>query len=341
MNREDARRYGAELAFDEQQIAEENQNATLTMWVGIGSILSLLLTCFLGSLFRTVNVTIPALAAACVLLLASVLIYFLAGKRDERWYLVCSLLNHGGIGFAVLVLLRTLGLELGLLQLVLSGVPAAAILVGVVIFFVSGEGQNRRLFLYGGLGALVLLFGFAALRYLGEAAAFWLCMGVCALLSCAGLGALLWTNAGVFGRSAYKALAVSSFSVYLLALAAAAAALVVMGSGSGSSSKSKSKSKGSGSAKGGGGSGSSFLGELLAPRTRTSNYRVRHTGYYPYWLWYYTPYTRYSAINRMQGVSEAEKDGLRRSYRIRRLIGLGLVVLVVAAVTVLCVLAGR
>lgn len=339
MNREDARRWGAELAFDEQQIAEENKNATLSMWVGVGSILSLLLTCFLGSLFRTVNVTIPALAAACVLLLASVLIFFLAGKGDERWYLVCSLLNHGGIGFAVLVLLRTLGLELGLLQLVLSGVPAAAILVGVVIFFVSGEGQNRRSFLYGGLGALVLLFGFAALRYQREAAAFWLCMGACALLSCAGLGALLWTNAGVFGRSAYKALAVSSFSVYLLALAAAAAALLVMGSGSGSSSKSKSKSKGS--AKGGGGSGSGFLGELLAPRTRTSSYRVRHSGYYPFWLWYYTPYTRYSAINRMQGVSEAEKDELRRSYRIRRLIGLGLVVLVMAAVIVLCVRAGR
>ena len=61
-----------------------------------------------------------------LVLIVTVVLYFALTKKDERWYVVCSLLNHAGIGLASLILLDVLGLEIRLLQLAMSGLPAAA-----------------------------------------------------------------------------------------------------------------------------------------------------------------------------------------------------------------------
>ncbi len=345
MNREETLRWGAALNPTEQLLAEQNKNATLSMWVGLGSILSLLLTCFIGSLWHSDSNQYGSFVVLLALLLISVALFFLVAKRDERWYLVCCLLNYGGIGMAVLLLIRVLGLEPRPLQTFLSGLPAAAILFGIVSFYVSGAGENRSTLLYCGLGALLLLCGLAVFRYLDENTEFWLCMAVCALLSCAGLGGLIWANGSAEFRSVFKGLAVASFSIYLVILAVAAVALFVMaaGSGSGSGSRSKrSKNSKSGSLDSGGKSGGSgLLGGILNRSGSASPVRRTRSFHYPFWLWYYTPYTRYSVIDRMAGDSELERDRLRRRYRTQRTVMLVVVVLVVAAVIAAAILAGR
>ena len=346
MNAEATVRAPVELQGEEQICAEQNRGAVLTMWIGFGSILCLLLSCLLGSLFRSVfklEITVAILAA---LLLASVLIFFLGGKKDARWYFVCALLNHSGIGLAVLLLLNVLGLEIRLLQLAVSGLPAAAILFGVVMFYIGAYDAGRSKFLYGGLVLLVLICGAALLRCSSEQTEFWLCMAICALLSCAGLGALIWANKEPEQRSIYKGLAVASFSVYLLVLAAAAAAILVMSLGSGSSSNSRSsRSKKSGSGKSGA-SGRSGLGvgsllSGLGTKERSTAFRSRRSFYFPTYLWYYTPMTRYSAIDRMEGLSDADREEERRRYQRRRVIALAVVVLIVLAVIFAAVAAGR
>ena len=350
MNSEETLRYGAQLDRAEQRIAEENRAATLTMWTGIGAILSLMLTCLLGCVWKIGARMELSIAVLAVLLIASVILFFVPAKQDERWYLVCSLLNHAGIGLAVLVLMEYLGLEPRLGNLALSCLPAAAILFGVVMFFVSANGDKRGGWLYGGLAALILICCGALLKFYYDWTEFWLCMAVCALLSCVNLAALLWSVRDPESRSIFQGLAVASFFVYLLLLAAAAVVLLVGAVGAGGSSNNRNRNKnGKGSSQTGGNSGSanrggtgirSLFGGLFATN-RTRTVTRRRTFFYPAYLWYYTPRTRYASIDRMEGVSEAEREAARRRYNTRRIIALVCVGLFVAAVIVLAVLAGR
>lgn len=325
------------LQGHERIVAEQNAGATLAMWTGLGSILCLLLSCFLGSLQLGGGRLEISVAILAVLLIASVILYFLPAKRDERWYLVCSLLNHAGIGLAVLLLLDLLGLEIRLLNLAASGLPAAAILFGTVMFYLSAEERLRGKLLWWGLGVLAAICAAAGLKYYFENTEFWLCTAICALLSCSALGALIWANKDPENRSVYQGLAVGSFSIYLLLLVAAAVALILAASGSGSSNRSSrnkkggllDKLKGSGdSANGGSGS---LLGGLFGVRS-TRGVRRRRGFYFPSYLWYYTPYTRYAAINRMAGMSDPERELARERYRRRRMIMLAVVAVIVVAV---------
>ena len=330
-----------ELQGQEREVALQNRAASLTMWTGLGAILSLLLTCLLGSLRLITDSIAPYVLILGVLLVASVIIFFVPSKKDERWYIVSSLLNHAGIGIAVLFLLQVLGLEIRLMNLVVSGLPAGAILFGAVMFYLGAEEGKRNRLLQGGLVLLVVICLGAVIMYFRESTEFWLCMAVCALLSCAGLGALIWTNANPEGRSIYKALAVSSFSVYLLLLIAAAVALFVAASGSGNSDRNKSRSKKSGSEKGGLFGSGGILGNMFGGVRRTrSTYRVR-TFWFPGYLWYYTPYTRYAAIDRMEGLTMDEREGLRRRYRRCRDVVLAVVAVIVVALIALAILTGR
>lgn len=330
-----------ELQGREREVALQNRAASLTLWISLGAILSLLLTCFLGSFRLLTDRKEPYLLILGVLLIASVIIFFVPSKKDERWLIVSSLLNYAGIGIAVLFLLKVLGLEIRLMNLAVSGLPAGAVLFGAVMFYLGAEEGSRKRLLYGGLVLLVLVSLGAGIMYFRENTEFWLCTAVCALLSCAGLGALLWTNANPEGRSIYKALAVSSFSVYLLLLIAAAVALFVAASGSGSSDRNKSRSKKSDSDKGGIFGSGSILGSIFGGERGTrSGYRVR-TFWFPGYLWYFTPYTRYAAIDRMEGLSMEEREAQRRRYRSQRALVLGVVAVIVIAVIALAVITGR
>lgn len=349
MNRDETLRYGSQLDREEQLIAEENRAATLTMWTGIGAILSLMLTCVLGYFWKIGTRMELSVAVLAVLLIASVILFFIPAKKDERWYLVCSLLNHAGIGLAVLVLMDYLGLELRLGNLLLSCIPAAAILFGVAMFYVSANGDNRSGWLYGGLAALGLICCCSLLKFYYDWTEFWLCMGICALLSCVNFAALLWSVKAPEERSIFKGLAVASFFVYLLLLIAAAAVLILGAAGSGSSNNKNRGKSGKGNSQNSGGIGSaqrgntgirSLFGGLFATN-RTSTVTRRRTFFYPAYLWYYTPRTRYASIDRMEGVSEDERETARRRYNTRRVIALVCVGLFVAAVIVLAVLAGR
>lgn len=343
MKREATEPYtAAALEGYERTVAEQNRAASLTMWSGLGAILCLLLSCCLGS-FRLFSGNLKlSVAIMGVLLIASIILFFVPSKKDERWFIVCSLLNYAGIGLAAQILMNALGLQIRLANLALSGLPAAAILFGVVMFYLGGDENSRAKLLYWGAAALIVIVVAAAIKYFDESSEFWLSTAICALLSCTGLAALIWANAAPEERSIFKGLAVVSFSVYLLLLAAAIVALIVMASGSNSSSnRNKSRSKKSDSDSGGFFGSRGILSSVIGERSTRSVTRTRSHYYFPGYLWYYTPYTRYASIDRMQGMSEAEREAARQRYRRRRTLVLAVVAVIVVAVIVLAMLAGR
>ena len=325
-------------------VTAQNHNAVLTLWTGLGAILSLLFPCALG----TFGILRPGLELSLillgVLLAASILIYFLGGRKDDRWYTVCTLTNLAGIGLAMRLLLELLGLDLPLEKLALCGLPAAAILFGVVVFYLNGqEGERKGLFVFG-IIALLLLCGFAGWRFYQKATGFWLCFGVCGLLGCGCLGAFLWTDRALAERSVSKALAVVSFSVYLLlAVGACLAALFLLsGSGSSSSSREKKSSSGKGGLLGGlfGGTSGSTASSRGSTGVSRSARSLRRGFRIPTYLWYYTPVTRYASIDRMEGVTEEEREEERRRYRRQRWVLLFVVALVVLGLIAFALSAG-
>ena len=341
--------------IEQQRLSVQNRGAVLTMWTGLGAILSLLLTCFLGSLWRTDTRTALSAAVMVVLLAVSLILFFTAGKKDERWYVVCSLLNHAGIGLAVLILLDVLGLDVRLKQLALSGLPAAAILFAVVMIYVGVEEQSRQNFLYVG----AVLFGFALLAALYlfyiQRTEFWLCTAVCALLSCVNLCALIWTAREPEARSICKALAVASFGVYIaLAVAAIAAlALAVLGKSDRDSKSSKKlldklkgrRSSGSGGLGGGSlGSGASASSGSVLGSGLGTGYRIRGRTYMPSYFWYYGLYhgsARSRARNAEVPLTEEERLAEEARLRRRRRIVFCVVAAAAILVIVFAVVFGR
>lgn len=351
MDAESTQRSMTSFEWDQQRLSMRNREAALTMWTGLGAILSLLLTCFLGSLWRTEERTAFSVILMLVLLIVSVILFFTAAKRDERWNVVCSLINHAGIGLAVLILLDVLGLDIRLRQLAMSGLPAAAILFGIVMIYVGMEEQNRKNLLYVGaavfgLAVLVSLYQFYHLR-----TEFWLCTAVCALLSCVNLGALIWSAAAPEERSAYRGLAVASFAIYLLLAVAAliAFALAILSSSNRDSKSTKklfswSKSrKSSGSGSIGVGSSSAGSGSVRSSGFGTG-YPSRRRSYVPSYLWYYGLYHGFgrSRTDSAAGpMTEEERLAEKARLRRRRWIVFGLVAAIVILVIVLAVIFGR
>lgn len=331
--------YAQRFRDEDQRIAEQNSSATLTLWTGLGSILCLLVSCLLGSLRPVGNQGGIALAITGGLLLVSVLLFFIPSRRDERWYIVCSLLNHGGIGLASVLLLDFLELEIQIRKLLASGIPAAAILFGLVMFYISADSENRDRALYGGLAALVLFLLWSVINYFQTPSAFWMSSGICALLGCGSLGALIWTVRAQEQRSIFKALAVSSFAIYLLVLIAAIIAFfVAVSSASGESERSskrkkRSRERSSGRFK----SGRDNLGRLF----HTQPVLRRRRLHFPYYLWYYTPSTRYAVIDSMEDLSDLQRYHLRARYRRRRRIVLACVLVFVLGLIFAAILLGR
>lgn len=355
MNQDKTKDRGAELPEVDPLVADENNAAVLTLWLGIGAVLSLLLTCFLGSFGRSGDRLALCIAIMLGLLLVSVILYFALGRRDRRWYLVCSLLNHGGIGLAVLILLDVLGLEIRLLNLAVSGLPSAALLFGAVVIYISGSGEDRSGWLYAGLAALLVISAVAGLLfYSRERTEFWLCMAVCALLSAVNLGALIWVKADVWERSIFKALAVVSFSVYLALAVAAVVAFFVMAGGAGKSSnrsKRRSNKKGgyskslSGRSSSAVGSTPSIVGSASRSGAGLGTVRgvssPRRSIYFPRHLYYNSFYLNDYDYDRMNDLDWRERDKAYRAYRIRRTIILLIVLLVVILLILLAIKLGR
>ena len=333
------------LMGEEPLIAEQNRNAAWSLWIGLGAILSLLSSCLLGRLLPdTGEIGLP-LFLLVLLLLLSVILFFVGGRRDDRWYVVCSLVNHAGIGLVVLLLLRELELSVQTLNLALSGLPAGAVLFGTVVFYFNAQGAERKQFLVYGILALGLLTGLAIYRYAQAESGFWLSFGVCSLLGCSTLGALIWANGALGERSVCKGLAVASFSVYLLLLAILIVAVLVAAASSGSGSDSSRERKKSASKRSGLlDSGSRTVNSARSDRRAASSVTrsVRRSGgfYYPTYLWYYTPSTRYASIDRMEDLTEEEREGLRRRYRRQRAAVLILAAILVVVLIGVAVAAG-
>lgn len=341
--------------MEQQRANMRSQESVLTMWTGIGAILCLLLTCFLGSFWRTEGRTTYSVAVMVILLIVSLILFFVAAKRDERWYVVCSLLNHAGIGLSVLILLDVLGLDIRLKQLALSGLPAAAILFGVVVISVGLEGESRNGLLTGGAVVFGLAVLAALLQYYTHRTEFWLCTAVCALLSCVNLCALIWTNKEPEQRSIFKALAVVSFGVYiLLAVAAVAAfALAVLGNSNRNSKSTKrllsgrkgKKSSGSGAFSGGSlGSGVSASSGFVPTSGLGMGYRSRGRSYMPSYFWYYGLYhgsRRSRSYDAAGPLTEEERLAEEARLRRRRRIVFVVVAAAVTLVIVLAVVFGR
>lgn len=338
-----------EIPFEyrERMLQKQSRNATLSLWISLGSIVFLLLSCFLGSFLTPGNSFAGIIALMIVLLIVSVLLFFLPGRSDQRWYVVCALLNEAGIGFATVMLLKVLDLDIRVVNLLLSGIPVGVFLFAIVVFYNSTASESRHWFLIVGIVILAITVIFSVIRYIAAETEFWVCLAVNALMSCAGLGALIWANGDWENRSVLKGLAIGSFSVYLLILLLAIAALILS---SDSDSDSDSGSGGGKSWRGsrsGSRSRSRSVSTGSIPRTTGNESRNRNSFsgsrfyYDPYYMWYYTPTVRSSPAERMQGMSEDEQKAYYRKYRIRKaLILAGVTVLALGIIVAVVLLAG-
>lgn len=321
-------------------LAKDNRDAAMSIVFGFGAVFSLVLTAIIGSRFTQSYPIYFFLIAAGLIL--SVILFFTAGKRDERWYVVCSLINHMGIGLAALMLLQILGLPMRVLNMALSFLPASAILCGVSLIMLCVEQDYRDRLLIIGIMLEILLILVFMLVYSEKKTEFWLLGAICGLICCASIGAYIWVRKDSGVRSVYKALAVVSFSIYLLlAVAAAVALFISMSSDSNdrSSRKSKSHSKSSG-----GGSLLSGITRSSAAGTDSSPVVRRHRYYsnsaIRYWLWY-TPSGRYRSYDWMPGETEDRIMELKRREHRRAMVLLAMILIVAILVVFAAVYFGR
>lgn len=322
------------LTREDLLLAKENRDAAAAMWFGVGAVLCLLLTLIPAS-FLT-NFRTPSIILVGAGLAVSVAIFFTAGKRDERWYVVCSLINHAGIGLAALILLEVLELPMRPLHMALSGVPAVMILSGVCLIQTGTDPYARGRLVWTGVLAEAVLFCVFLGIFNGARTEFWLLGALSALICCACLCACLWVRRDVAERSVFQALAVLSFAVYLILAAAAAAALLLGASGkSGSRSRSRSK-RGSRSS---GGLFSGLRSPLRGSGTGRFGVRIPSSAV-RFWLWH-TPSGRYRAIDRMENLSPIQAEMLRRKARRRAFIVMIVVIAVVILISAAAVYFGR
>ena len=210
-----------------------------------------------------------ALVAAS--LIASVVFWFVA-KKDDRWMVLCTLINHFGIGVGLYLLLDYLDAQPQVKDLALGLLPAVGALVLFCLLYPRTEEGSRTLVSWGGIFVFagMMVFGFLSYAVKGSAMPVVLC--VCAAVSLGSFGALLWTS-GDPERSIHRTMALVSFTIYLILLAVAAIVLMTQGLGSSSdNNRSKSRSRSSSSKSGGSGSRSSVSipsGSYGVRRTRS------------------------------------------------------------------------
>ena len=318
-------RAAALFAAREQGLEEQSRNATLTLWISLGSILCLVLSCLVGSFMTRGGKFGGPIGVMILLLIVSVLIYFLAGRNNERWYVVCILLNQAGIGLATLVVIATQVREINLLNLLLSGVPVAAVLFGVVVFFNSTASENRSIFLIVGLCLLAFVMIFSIIRFTQLKTEFWMSMAVNALMSCGGLGALLWANGNWGSRSVLKGLTVASFAIFLVMAVVAIIAFYIFIKSQDDSDTDISFGRSKGISrdsfeKTGSGVRSAGAAAVSGGGTRSGG----SGGIYidPYYIWYYTPSfgSRTSTLERMSEMDPEEQKKYCRKLRIRKIL---------------------
>lgn len=328
---------GASALFETRELMLEKQsrNATLALWISLGAILCLLLSCLLGSVISNGDGFGGQAALMIVMLIASVLLFFLVGKKDERWYVACILLNQAGIGLAAQVILKVLDLDIQVTNLLLSGIPVAALLFCAVIFYNSTASEKRTWFLTAAIVLLAAAMVVSIVFFVREETEFFFCLAVNALMSCAGLGAIIWANRDWENRSVLKGLSVSSFSVYLIMLVLALIAIYLylksdddsdsdihLG-GKSDSSGSRSRSSSGRNRADSSVSHTTSGGSSVRRSSDTSDFDL-------YDMWYYSPTINSSVPVRMQDMNPQEQEQYYRKIR-RRKIMIRLVAILLAA----------
>ena len=221
-------------------------------------------------------------------LIASVVLWF-SGKNDDRWTVLCTLINHFGIGIGLYLLLTFLGTDPRALDLALGILPGLAVFGVFCLLYVRLPDTFRKPLSWCGCIAFVVLIIVGISLYSNSGSAFGVVLAVCSAVLLGAWGALLWTCADP-ERSIHRTMAVVSFSIYLILLAIAAALLILQVLSGGKSSDNKRKS-GSSSASTHD-SRSSVISSHSSSVSR--NYRRRYRGpsfFYPlYYSTYHRPY---------------------------------------------------
>lgn len=306
----------ADFGVKEETLKRQSGNAIKTLLFGLGSLLCLLLVLIPTAFLELENGIAAAIIIIISHLIGSVLIFFLAGKKIERWYYTCFFLNYTGIGLAVWLIMSLLELDIGVFNIVLGMLPAAAILAVTIVFYNSTGRDSRKRFLYGGTVILVLAFIASVVMIFREATDFWVCTAVSTLICAASLGALIWANSDRELRSILKGQAVASFFIYVLIVVIAIALLILSSSDSDHDSDSRSSSSGSsGSAKKIDSRSRSVSGSNTSGRGRGILFRYSVD---PSFMWHYTVSSSLSHSERMRGMPEEEKNRYIRRYRLRR-----------------------
>ena len=238
------------LNLNDLRVVREKQDRDVLvgMVFGASAVLSLTLTAMLGVRFLNTGKPGPVAALIALTLIGSIASYF-AAKRDERWFVLCSILNHMGIGLGLFLLLAATDAVVRPLYLALSGLPACAGLCGASMLFRAVDGKNRiRTVVVGAaaIGILAIVSIVMAVRTVQE---IWIGSAVSAVTCCAAFCGMAWT-ATKQDRSVYWTMAVVSFTIYLLVLLVAAAFLAAAAfansGSSGKSNRSSSRKKSSG-----------------------------------------------------------------------------------------------
>lgn len=329
----------SKLRPSDMLLAKENRDAAISILFGFGSVFSLVLTAIIGS-FTADNKGLYFTLIAMGLII-SVVIYLTAAKRDERWYVICSLVNHMGIGLAVLMLLRVLEIDLRPLNMALSFLPSSAILCGVSVILLCVGQEYRNRLLWSGIVLELLMILIFLIQFKDRETEFWLMGAVCGVVCCASLSACLWVRANSGSRSVYQALAVVSFAIYLiLAIAAAVALLLAAAGNSDSKSSSKRRSRSSSSSSGGKSLAAGNFGSERRSRTAFRTQRYLSNSATHYWLWY-TPSGRYRTYDTMEYENPERVTMLKRREHWRTLCVLLIVIVLVIAVFVAAVYFGQ
>ena len=314
-------------AMDEAQRlrVKQDQDARVTMLLGMSTVVmtvltALIMTTWLSGLSYGVCAIIVVLS-----LLASVIFWFKAGE-DDRWRVMCTLINHIGIGVGLYLLLRVFALPGSAKDLGLGLLPGLALLGLFCLAFSRSGGSTRIYASVGGVAALVILTIVGAVLASRQSSAFYTTLAVCAAVCAGSYGALIWTSMEP-GRSIHRTMALVSFAIYLILLAIAIVAIMFQAS-SGDSDRKSSRSSGKRSS-----AGSSLAGG--------TGYRRRGFGFfYPL---YFSSYRGRGAYADERGDTYAGGRMVdpERTERMKRRAGLFLkwvvVILLVVFLTVLLI----
>lgn len=303
------------VPFDDSQriLAKQKQDAYTVLMLGASTTVMMFLTAmllmqFLPNLSRQIQIVLV------VITLAGSSAFWFLGKKDDRWSVLCTLINHVGLGIGFFMLLKLLKLTAAPLDFAFGALPGIALLAIFCLLFGGADAMAKgkvRL-----IGILLFAAAFlAACLIASKLGSMIYKLSVMSILVCfASFLALIFTAMDPT-RSVHRTMALLSFIVYLLVIAALVIAFIVY-------SKKDSDSDSNGHSSG-----------------HASNHSTGHTGYGNHFYFRRSSFLDYWLLSRLY-LSPADQRGyydpatIQRRRRTSRFLAIAMGILLIAFVAV-------